>query len=415
MEVSNLMRALCLWAGIFFASGVAGSAQDTGKVTLGAIRWDNWRLDSSYGQVLDDPGLRDRIPYYALRLSDGKLGFPGDSETVLDADVHYARSAGLDYFIFGYYLESSAWGRSVINAAALNRALESFLRLPDRLGVKFALNFNLSFPPRDVPAVAEAISRAISNPDYMRGVDGSAPVFFFVGSTDRWVEGLGGEGSAKNALSQIRAQVKTATRQNLYLVALQFDLSRNEPISHRIGFDAASTYATALGAHGRALPYADCAALAEDQWRTEATDSSGGFLPTVTFGWDYRPALRDPGEKVARRPNPDWCRPAKDEEWIKQIRGAVRAAASNPRNSRFPSVVLYAWNENSEGGWLQPTLSEGTRRIKVMADALDRHRAVSAFRLGGPAKAENDSMTMTWPCPPSMDLLVGGNCVPRRN
>ena len=87
------MKASSLLVAIFLANGVAASAQDTSKVTLGAIRWDNWRLDSSYGQVLDDPGLRDRIPYYAVPCSKRKLGFPGDSEPVLDADVHYARSA----------------------------------------------------------------------------------------------------------------------------------------------------------------------------------------------------------------------------------------------------------------------------------------------------------------------------------
>ena len=105
---------------------------------------------------------------------------------------------------------------------------------------------------------------------------------------------------------------------------------------------------------------------------------------------------------------------AKDEEWIKQVRGALRAAASEPRNSRFPSVVLYAWNENSEGGSIQPTLSEGTRRIKVIADALKRHRAMPAFRLWA-TQAKNDSMTMAWPCPPSMHLFAGGICAPQSN
>lgn len=403
------------------------ASASSAKVTLGAIRWDNWSLDSPYGQVLADPGLRERAPYYTERLPNGQLGFPGNTERTLNADVHYAKSAGLDYFIFGYYLESSAWGRDPKRAVALNRAMENFVRLPNKLGVKYALNFNLSFPSRDVPMVSDAISKAVRGPDYMRTNDGSAPVFFLANSMTPWLKGLGGEDSAKAALKDIKDRVKAATGQNLYLVALLFNLPETGPIAHRIGFDATSTYATALGSNGKSLPYASCAALAQSAWHAESKGGLGGFLPTVTLGWDYRPALRDPQEMKTRKPNPDWCQPATDEEWTRQIRGAISEAASNPRNGRFQSVVIYAWNESSEGGWIQPTLSEGVRRLKVIASATGRHPTIPPFKLAWPTridpkacavgsssistttasaecKSADDSMTTPWPCPPGMQV-----------
>jgi hypothetical protein len=407
-------------------SPTAAPASST-KVTLGAIRWDNWSLDSPYGQVLADPGLRARVPYYTERLPNGHLGFPGNTERALNADVHYAKAAGLDYFIFGYYLESAAWGRDPHRAVALNRALENFVRLPDKLGIKYALNFNLSFPSRDVPMVSDAISKAVAGPDYMRTSDGAAPVFFLVNTVSAWLKGLGGEQGAKAALSDMRKRVKAATGRDLYLVALLFNLSESEPVAHRLGFDAASTYATALGANGKSLPYASCAALAQKAWQVEAKQGSGGFLPTVTLGWDYRPALRDAQEKKNRKPNPDWCQPATDAEWTQQIRGAIDQAARNPRNNRFQSVVFYAWNESSEGGWIQPTLSEGVRRLKVIANAAGRHPKIPPFKLVWPTRIDpktctvgsssilattadagckpaNDSMTAAWPCPPGMKI-----------
>jgi hypothetical protein len=405
----------------------AATPASSTKVTLGAIRWDNWSLDSPYGQVLADPGLRERAPYYTERLPNGNLGFPGNTERALDADVHYAKAAGLDYFIFGYYLESASWGRNPDSAAALNRALTKFVRLPDKLGIKYALNFNLSFPSRDVPMVSAAISKALLGPDYMRTSDGSAPVFFLVGTMTPWLKGLGSEQDAKAALTDIRNRVKAATGRNLYLVALLFNLPETGPVAHRLGFDATSTYATALGANGKSLSYASCAAIARNAWQVEAKHGSGGFLPTVTLGWDYRPALRDPQEKKNRKPNPDWCQPATDKEWIQQIRGAMNEAAHNPRNDRFQSVVIYAWNESSEGGWIQPTLSEGVRRLKVIADAAGRHPTIPPFKLAWPTKIDpktcpvgspsiptttagagcksaNDAMTIAWPCPPGMQI-----------
>ena len=405
---------------------IAASVSST-KVTLGAIRWDNWSLDSPYGHVLADPRLRERVPYYTERLPNGHLGFPGNTERVLNADVHYAKAAGLDYFIFGYYLESAAWGRDPGRAVALNRALTNFVRLPDKLGIKYALNFNLSFPSRDVPMVSAAITKALLGPDYMRASDGSAPVFFLVNTLATWSKGLGGEQGTKAALDDLRKRVKAATGRDLYLVALLFNLSESEPVAHRLGFDAVSTYATALGANGKSLPYASCAALARNAWQLAAKDGSGGFLPTVTLGWDYRPALRDPQERKNRKPNPDWCRPATDEEWTQQIRDAINEAANNPRNDRFRSIVIYAWNESSEGGWIQPTLSEGVRRLKVIANAVGRHPTIPPFKLmwptridpktcpigsssistkraGAGCKSTKDSMTMAWPCPPNMRI-----------
>merc|ERR1712113_364047 len=34
------------------------------------------------------------------------------------------------------------------------------------------------------------------------------------------------------------------------------------------------------------------------------------------------------------------------------------------------AAIAYAWNENSEGGWLLPTKGEGDSRTKAVADAL---------------------------------------------
>ena len=107
---------------------------------------------------MSDKKEPERVPYYVQRQPDGTLDFPGDSPAALDADVHYARSAGLDYFIFGYYLESSSWGRDINASRRLNQALGAYLGLKSRQGVKFALSFNWTFPPQDVALVSAAVS-----------------------------------------------------------------------------------------------------------------------------------------------------------------------------------------------------------------------------------------------------------------
>lgn len=403
------------------------SAAELDRVQVGAIRWDNWRLGSSAAAALDDPASRQRVPYYAMRLADGSLAFPGDTERVMDADVHYARAAGIDYFIFGYYLATASWGRDPSNAVALNRAFDAYLHLRDHLGVGFAISFNWNFPSSDLPVATGVINHALSHSDYVRTNDEAAVVFFFVPDLAAWTAGFGGEAGATQALVQLRQQVRQATGSELYLVAMLFGLPQAAPVAMRIGFDAVSTYANAIGTDGHAVPYAQCATAARQSWRTVARAAPGGFLPTVTLGWDYRPAMRDPAQATRPR-NPDWCEPATDNQWAQQLREAAAASVHNPRNQRFPGIVVYAWNEFLEGGWIEPTLTEGMRRISVFANALDRHHTMPSFAMAWPARVDqqrchiatgpitthdagagchetDDPMTMDWPCPPGTHVV----------
>ena len=47
--------------------------------------------------------------------------------------------------------------------------------------------------------------------------------------------------------------------------------------------------------------------------------------------------------------------------------GRRTTATLNPANA----IIIYAWNENDEGGWLIPTLSEGTARLDAIARVLN--------------------------------------------
>jgi hypothetical protein len=383
-----------------FASATSSPA-DPLRPLVGALRWDNWRIDSMAGDFLDAPMLKDRIPYFVVRGPGGKLELPGDDANVLQADVIYANAAGIDYFIFGYYLETKSWGRDLQAATRLNSAYRSYQSLPDRAGVKFALSFNMLFPKSDIPTVIAVLTAALKQKDYARGADGSAPVFFFAPRLATWVKALGGEVEARRVFLDLKARVQKSTGTPPYFIALLFDIDNVGPLAARVGFDAISTYANGLGGGDRAVPYAACANGARSFWHKGAQQVIG-FLPTVTLGWDYRPILEQPNEAAHRDPHPSWCAPGSDTEWIAQIRAALKIAATDPKNGRFDSIVLYAWNEFGEGGWIAPTVGEGTRRLQVILEALGRREnaAKPSVTLNLPLRSAGDAMTMDWPCPP---------------
>lgn len=378
-------RVIVLLA-LSLAPALAQRPEADRDLLVGAIRWDNWRLDGDHGELIDDPALADRIPYFAVRLPNGKLGFPGDMPHVLAADVKYAQAAGIDYFIFGYYLDTGAWRRDKKLAQAVNRAYRTYLALHDRSSVRFALSFNWSFPREDVDAVVKVILEVSAHPDYVHTTDGALPVFFFTPNVATWAKGLGGEMGAAEAVREIRARVEKATGRKLYMTAMLFGIAEGGPLAIRLGFDAIATYANGLGGGGRAVPYSACAEGARQFW-TRAEKLPVAFLPTVTMGWDYRPILKRPTEQPPRRADASWCEKARDDEWIAQIRAAVARTMAHPRNKRFRSILIYAWNEFSEGGWIAPTTGEGTRRIDAVAKALDRERRGRSFEVRWPAHA----------------------------
>ncbi|HET6377163.1 MAG TPA: hypothetical protein VFG05_02470 [Methylocella sp.] len=154
--------------------------------------------------------------------------FPGNLDHVLTADVHYAKAAGIDYFIFGYYLDTGSWRRDKTKAQELNRALRAYLDLPDRAGEKFALSMNWSFPPGDVEAVSEALIDAVAHPDYVRASGGKVPVFFFTPSIPAWIKGLGGDEGAARALAAIKERVQAAAGREIYAIALMLNLREDE-------------------------------------------------------------------------------------------------------------------------------------------------------------------------------------------
>ncbi len=44
--------------------------------------------------------------------------------------------------------------------------------------------------------------------------------------------------------------------------------------------------------------------------------------------------------------------------------------AAHPEAAEANALLIYAWNENDEGGWLVPTLGEGSARLDAIREVL---------------------------------------------
>ena len=393
-------------------------------IAIGAIRWDYWYKESPENRVLSNPAAQAPVPFFARRLADGKVESMGDIEPVLAAETAYARAIGVDYFLFGFYPDTGSWGRTPAFSLGINRALSAYLRLPDRKGVKFAIIINQFYPEADVADVAASIAELVADPDYQLTHHGAAPIFILGHDGLDLSNFFGTPQKARAAMDAIRTRVKARTGRDSLFSLMHWDTKQVREAMERYGLDMMSAYVQAPPARGKPTAFVDCQAFSQRAWLRAEQDKIP-VAPNVTLGWDPRP--RTTSERADGKILPDaaWCAHASRTEWSEAFRAAGQAVAEQGSGVPFRSVVVYAWNEFTEGGWMAPTWSEGAQRMNDLRAAIGRDRKMPPVELRFPANVDNaacplrtaarplDAVTqgcstaparqfMEWPCPAGM-------------
>jgi hypothetical protein len=403
-----------------------GLASADDQILIGAFRWDSWYQDSPEERALDIQHFSNRIPYYAIKNSSGNFTVAGDLENVLRADIDYAYSAGIDYFIFGYYPETGSWGRNQSTMRRLNRALRSYLSVNDRALVKFAISINQSSPDDDLPDLTKALSYFVAQHSYVRTQQGTVPVFIYSNDPKRWISDKGSVQAVRGFFDRIRQDVSERSGVKLTLVLVAADPSTAAGYASDFGLDMTTFYAHAAGhsaVSGQQRDARQCLRQAEDE-NERALATSKSVIPNVTVGWDFRPAVQVRGADASvldRRA--DWCSPYDAKDISEMMREALKEAADLRGKNAFQSVVIYAWNEFVEGGYVSPTLEGGIRTLNFVRNAIGRSRTQDSVTLTWPlaqggceirtdnretalsACTSTDLSSRPWPCPPGTALL----------
>lgn len=404
------MRYLLMVCLLSLASPQSASAQRPSRpaadLLVGAIRWDNWYPGSPHNKIL--AATPERLPFFATGSGD-EARILGGTRATMAAENLYARAAGIDYWLFSYYAPTGSFGRAAERMRRLNGALDSFRALPDRSGMRFAVILQQTYPASDFDRLVAMLAPMLADRDYIRAPDGRASLFV---DLPQWERTLGDTAKVQDFFLRLRDALSRRSGAQVRLTALTWQL-REVPkhVGPGKAFAAFSTYALAPPNQGQVYAPAQCAAFGANFWkRALALDLA--FVPNVTLGWDYRPILRFPDQLYDRSKNPGTCQPASEADWRAQIAAARQAAAAGARDGTVPGLLLYAWNELAEGGWLVPTRSEGVRRIAALARALGRtgripREATLTFPDDGDPHTPD-----AWPCPPGMRVATDGAARP---
>lgn len=336
------------------------------RPSVGAIRWDAWHGPASNVGLTVEKTLAParwhyRLPFFGKVVGENAVEARGDTQEIMDREIEYAHAAGLDYWAFVIYPEDNA----------LSNGLRLYLSSAHRDKVRFCLNLQGGWEGGGGGAAWEdKVRRYVAlfrKKSYQTVLDGRPLVYLYSvddlvgpGRFETWEE-------ARAAFDRLRAATLKAGLKTPYIVAQGWSPEVLAKQAETLGLDALGAYASSAGA--KAAPYADLAAHTERWWDAFAAQGRD-TVPLATAGWDMRPRVETPVPWVKGGDIEQYYGAPAPEELSAHVGKALQWCRDHPDTAHAQTVLVYAWNEFDEGGWLCPTLKEGTARLDALKEVL---------------------------------------------
>jgi hypothetical protein len=302
---------------------------------LGAIRWDaytgtNNDVGMQVEQALSPWKYHYRVPFFGIETDTGAVKIDGRSQSIMDQEIEFAKYAGLDYWAFVWYESSSG-----LDAARKFYYTSNKKSLIDYCLIVESGRFKTLISIDD-------IIHEFQDPSYFKVMNGR-PLLYF----------LGYSGIEMKDIDSLRSKSAAAGTGNPYIVELRVDGNLN--VVDDLHMDAFGMYATSWISHG--VPYKDLADADMGQWNWVGKTSGKKVVPHITTGWDTRPIHDHPLSWYAAVNADDYVVNATPAEIANHITDAIDWVKSNNSIAEANTILIYAWNEHVEGGWICPTLA----------------------------------------------------------
>ena len=338
----------------------------------GAIRWDAWHGDRGVpGRAvqiaLAPEQYQYRLPFFAKVVSDSQVVIDGASQDVMDQEIEYAVSAGLDYWAFVTYDENDS----------MFLGLKLFLSSERKRGMKFSLitEHGRWGSQENYKSRITRFAGFLKEESYLKVLNGRPLVYLGFIQDDTLTKNWGGIEGFRKAVDEFRDMARQNGSGDPYIVIMEPNPVRGATLAKQLGADAISAYAAQGGES--AAPYSALAAYAQRFWdRCRATGSA--VVPIVMSGWDRRPRIEYPMPwetwQQAGVGLDKYYEPATPWELAGHLERAMLWIEDNPNAAPARAALIYAWNENDEGGWLTPTLCDGAIRLDAVRQVLSKPR-----------------------------------------
>ncbi|UGB24874.1 hypothetical protein LPC10_18340 [Methylorubrum sp. B1-46] len=357
-------------------------------VQIGVIRWDAWFPDSPWATHIHDKRWVGRVPFYGAHVVDGTKKIDASAVDTTEAELAYAAAAGVDYFAFGLYAKDSNDGRPNNIMAQFSRPLDNFVALKNKHGMRFSLVMAGAKSYTENESIRRQFATYVRQGSFARTSDGRPVVFLLMLESSNAIRDPAGE---RNIIATRDAVTQDAARlvgKQPFLVALAFDANDGAHLVKDLKFDSFGSYGNPLGnveaTSDGYRPFTHCVNSTKYYWSV-ANKTGVPYIPPVSLGWDYRPVIDDKG----RNKHPEWCAQPQGND----VAPLITAALGNARVPTFRSILIYAWNEFLEGGFLAPTLCGGASKLAGLAAATGRERNLATELAARPIPPPPSSCT----------------------
>jgi hypothetical protein len=339
-------------------------ARQSSECVFGAIRWDAHYCDTP-GQpcfeeetALGNPKWQFRAPLHTKVAGPNEIHF-SPSQDSFDREIKAASTADLKYWAYLVYGKNGEidFSNSMMNGLAFHRSSHiksamqyAMIATVDTLGHTGSYDQAL-----------DKLITLIGDANYLRVLGGRPVLYIYY--LERLLRSYWGSlTNLSEGIDALRAKSEEAGIGMPYIIVLAGPPENAERIREAIKADAISAYAITLPRLGQETPYRELGQFVRDYWLQELAATTADVVPTVMVGWDDRPRKERPPFFDQRKYSPAQQTAHVVRPTPSEFAGECEAARNFRKANldRCPSklALIYAWNEDSEGGSLQPTIGD---------------------------------------------------------
>ncbi|MDH4444947.1 MAG: hypothetical protein QE267_07440 [Akkermansiaceae bacterium] len=363
------------------ASDVLGPV--TNRPLVGVIRWDGYNghpvvTKKQEMGFLKPEKWHSRAPWFFRKTGDSAhpLEFnPSYDKSIIrkitDEEIEYAASAGVDYWAFCYYAKyKGGWGlrdnfEAYLTSPLRSRIKSSIILLGEHVGkgLSSAASAAPDAAKRDWENLVNEIVPLLCDPSYQK-VCGGRPLVYLM-QPDELSKILGDAVGKSASVEKLRAAVtflrersQAAGAGDPYIVGMNAGGIWSAMHVDQAGLNAVSAYRGAFGSTPEGTPYAQlwdqiCKNFIDGEIGLGSNPKREIVVPLMS-GASHEPRhAAQPDQFSAghyREPAPG--------EFKSHVLSGLDWAFLNKKNCPAQSVLIYAWNEHSEGGFICPTMGK---------------------------------------------------------
>lgn len=384
-------------AALASAAGAAALRGAAAPYQVGAYYFPNYHVDprneKAHGKGWTEWELvKQATPRFAGHKQPKKplWGYEDEADPrVFARKIDAAADHGLTHFIFDwYYYDDGPFLNRGLDEGYLRAANNSRLKFclmwanhdwvnihPAKLKVKPPLLYPGAVTLKTFEAITDlVVSKYFRHPSHWM-IDGKP--YFSVYELFKLVESLGGVGATRKALDGFRRRTRAAGFSDLHLNAVVWGVKvlpgeqavkNPRELLAALGFDSITSY---VWVHHVRLatfpetPYATVAGEAARNWRSIVAEHQLPYHPNVTMGWDASPRTEQSGAFTNAgypfMPMMAGNTPAAFRRSLEAVKGFLDSRPGQPKICN-----LNAWNEWTEGSYLEPDTEHGMAYLEAV-------------------------------------------------